>query len=100
MAISKQQTNRIKLDYKGYPINKEGNMFNYIGNEYKTLEECQAHIDNKEITFHRKPTDWEIKFGEGAIHYKDFRIKDLKVINGKVQTRVKCPIDGLIYTRN
>ena len=24
------------------------------------------------ITYHRKPTAYEIKFGEGATHYKDF----------------------------
>ena len=24
------------------------------------------------ITYHRKPTQGEIKFGEGATHYKDF----------------------------
>lgn len=89
-----------KIEYKGYPINQENGKFNYIGNEYDTIEECQNHIDNKEIEFHRKPTKGEIKFGHGSTHYKDFKIKDLKVINGRIQTRVKCPIDGLIYTRN
>lgn len=93
-------TNKINLEYKGYPINQEENMFRYRDNKYKTLEECQAHIDNIEVTFHRKPTEWEIKFGEGATHYKDFKIKDLKVINGNTPKRLKCPVDGLIYTRN
>ena len=96
---------KTKINYKGYPINVETEKgkttFDYIGNYYPTLQDVKNHIDNREIEFHRKPTKGEIKFGEGATHYKDFRIGDLKLRkDGRVPTRVKCKIDGLIYTRN
>lgn len=53
----------------------------------------------KEITYHRKPTESEIKFGHGATHYKDFNRKQCTKPNGDIKKRLKCPIDGLIYTR-
>jgi len=50
------------------------------------------------ITFSRKPTESEIKFGHGAIHYRDFEtIKCLKK-DGSIKKRLKAD-DGLIYTR-
>jgi hypothetical protein len=51
------------------------------------------------ITYHRKPTESEINFGHGATHYKDFKVKDVKKADGTIKKRLKCPIDGLIYTR-
>ncbi len=50
------------------------------------------------ITYHRNPTKRELKFGEGAIHYKDFDydlVWDSK--NDRPKAWVKCPIDGLRY---
>ena len=52
------------------------------------------------ITYTRKPTESEIKFGHGATHYKDFNRKQCTKPNGDIKKRLKCPIDGLIYTRS
>lgn len=54
---------------------------------------------NKVIEYHRKPTAGEIKFGYGAIHYRDFEPKDFLKKDGKtIKQRIKAD-DGLIYTR-
>ena len=37
---------------------------------------------NKTVTYHRQPNDFEIKFGEGAIHYIDFPESFCKKKNG------------------
>jgi hypothetical protein len=49
------------------------------------------------ITYHRNPTPWEIKFGEGATHYKDFRRSQCTKPNGCRKQWLICPIDGLRY---
>ena len=51
------------------------------------------------IEYSRKPTEAEIKFGHGARHYKDFKYNECFKPNGDLKKRLKCPIDGLIYTR-
>jgi hypothetical protein len=51
------------------------------------------------ITYSRKPTASEIKFGHGATHYKDFVAHEVTKKDGTIKKRHKCPIDGLIYTR-
>jgi hypothetical protein len=53
----------------------------------------------EELTYHRKPTASEIKFGHGATHYKDFSSDIYLKKNGEIKKRLKCPVDGLIYTR-
>ncbi len=50
-------------------------------------------------TYGRKPTASEIKFGHGAWHYKDFDPYLCFKKNGDLKKRLKCPVDGLIYTR-
>ena len=53
------------------------------------------------ITYHRKPTEYEIKFGEGATHYKDF--ETCFCWNDKTDMPKRwlvCPIDGLRYYYN
>jgi hypothetical protein len=50
------------------------------------------------ITYHRKPTASEIKFGHGATHYRDFTAKDVTKTDGNLKKRLKAD-DGLIYTR-
>lgn len=57
-------------------------------------------VQERIITYHRKPTAYEIKFGNGATHYKDFAESACTDKNGRVKKRLKCPIDGLIYTQN
>jgi hypothetical protein len=49
------------------------------------------------ITYFRKPTAWEIKFGEGATHYKDFDRSQCTKANGGRKKWLICPIDGLRY---
>lgn len=40
----------------------------------KTITNLPIH---RVITYHRNPTQWELKFGEGALHYKDFMEVDV-----------------------
>jgi len=49
------------------------------------------------ITYHRKPTPYEIKFGEGATHYKDFKRSQCTKPNGCRKQWLICPVDGLRY---
>ncbi len=55
--------------------------------------------DVKSITYHRKPTAGEIKFGHGAIHYRNFERIDFIKKDGDIKKRIKAKDDGLIYTR-
>ena len=56
-------------------------------------------IQTKSYEYHRKPTPAEIKFGHGATHYKSFDESICLKPDGTLKKRLKCPIDGLIYTR-
>lgn len=49
------------------------------------------------IEYHRNPTEWEIKFGEGAIHYASFPLKRCLKKDGTLKKRMV--VDGLVYTR-
>lgn len=58
------------------------------------------------VRYSRKPTPEEISFGHGCTHYKEFPlafvIKDYRGFVDNFYTlkkRIKCPIDGLTYTR-
>ena len=53
--------------------------------------------DVKEITYHRKPTPAEIRFGHGATHYRDFPVAECLKKDGELKKRLKAD-DGLIYT--
>lgn len=67
---------------------------------FETLGEClnPANLETgKKITYHREPTTAEIKFGEGATHYKEFDKVDVRKPNGELKKWVKCPYDGLRY---
>ena len=52
-----------------------------------------------DIVCHRKPTESEIKFGEGAIHYRIFNINEVG-FNKKceIKSRFKAKDDNLIYS--
>ena len=65
----------------------------------KTLNLRGIQEQPQTLTYHRKPTKGEIKFGHGATHYKDFDISFCRKADGTIKKRLKCPIDGLIYTR-
>lgn len=55
--------------------------------------------DIKKITGHRSPTKSEIKFGYGAIHYKDFDPELWVKPNQTIKKWIVCPVDGLRYYR-
>ena len=64
-----------------------------IGQGYKDLQ-----IINKQvITAHREPTAYEIKFGEGATHYRDFTMSEIGITKtGNIKKWFKAD-DGLRY---
>jgi len=51
------------------------------------------------ITAHRPPTPYEIKFGHGATHYKDFELWLWLKPDGKLKKWIKAQDDGLRYYR-
>ncbi len=51
------------------------------------------------ITYHRNPTNREIRFGYGATHYKSFPLEICQHKNGTLKKWLKCPYDGLRYYR-
>lgn len=56
-----------------------------------------SDLEERTITYHREPTAFEIRFGEGATHYKDFKDSDVRKKNGELKKWVRCPYDGLRY---
>jgi len=57
-------------------------------------------MNNQKITCHRKPTKGEIKFGEGATHYRDFTAAEIGVSNKTKFLKVRFKADdGLYYSR-
>ena len=72
--------------------------YDYSG--YQVAKIVKESIDdslNKPVTFHRNPTQSEIKFGYGATHYKDFILGDVIKDNGSIKNWLICPRDGLRY---
>lgn len=53
-----------------------------------------------ELEYNRQPTKGEIKFGEGATHYKHFEASQYLKSSGRIKKWLVCPIDGLRYYRN
>lgn len=51
------------------------------------------------LTYSREPTKAEVMFGYGARHYKDFPRELAVKKDGKIKKRLKCPADGLWYSR-
>lgn len=67
------------------------------------MEKAEFLVDfvssDRRITAHRQPTNKELNFGHGAIHYKDFP-RDLWERKDKTLKKwIVCPIDGLRYYR-
>jgi hypothetical protein len=52
------------------------------------------------LTAHRPPTKAEIRFGEGATHYKDFPRELWEKKDGSLKLWTVCPHDGLRYYRS
>lgn len=51
----------------------------------------------KTLEYLRKPTKAEIKFGYGALNYRDFVFEKCFDIEGDQKLKVKASDDGLIY---
>jgi hypothetical protein len=52
----------------------------------------------KVITYCRKPTPEEIKFGYGATHYRDFDFEECVKKNGYIKKYIVAKDDKLKYT--
>lgn len=57
-------------------------------------------IINLGFTAHRNPTAYEIKFGEGATHHKEFPLELWLKQDGYFKLWTVCPLDGLRYYRS
>lgn len=55
-------------------------------------------LNSQEIEAHRKPTAGEVKFGEGAIHYRTLPLSDFIKPDGNLKDRIKAN-DNLTYSR-
>lgn len=53
----------------------------------------------KTLEYHRDPTSWEIKFGEGATHYIDVPSDIYLKKDGKTIKKWVIMPDGLRYSR-
>jgi len=64
---------------------------------YLTTKHLPIRSDVKEVTYHRQPTAWEIKFGEGAIHWLTVDVATVTKKNGELKKWFINPYDGLRY---
>ena len=48
-----------------------------IGQGYKDLQ--VVNLDHQTTEYHRPPTDYELKFGEGATHYREFKLSEIGI---------------------
>lgn len=91
------------IDYanecKEAPINEYIDLLReLIGQGYDDLQ----IMNSNEIECHRPPTKWEIKFGEGATHYRYFPLSVIGLKKGKAMWKdwFIAPDDGLRYYTN
>lgn len=86
-------------ELKEYP-KENSNQIRFFTKVYSNLyKRITLQKGITEIEYHRKPTASEIKFGEGAIHYKDFNLDVCMKDNGDYKEWLVCPIDKLRYYR-
>ena len=64
----------------------------------RSLNEIYDVLDD-EILYCRKPTQYEIKFGEGATHYMVFKKTDVVKSNGEFKVWFINKGDGLRYDK-
>lgn len=89
---------------KGYQVIKD-RLGRYLikhhsGNVVGLCEHDIGCIIMPDIAMWREPTKWELKFGEGAIHYKSLPYHvAVNLLTGKEKHWCKCPVDGLRYNR-
>jgi hypothetical protein len=63
------------------------------------IHHTQLTPEIKEITYKRNPTKEEIKFGHGAIHYRDFEIENCINEKGYLKETLRANDDKLNYKR-
>jgi len=86
LAYANECKEAVTNDY--LPLLKE-----LVGQGYKDL----VIMNSQQITAHRKPTAGEIKFGEGATHYRDFTMAEIGITKtGDIKQWFKAD-DGLRY---
>jgi hypothetical protein len=81
---------------KEAPINEYWDLLEeLISQGYNDLQIMNSH----EIECHRPPTKGEVKFGEGAIHYRNFPLSVIGLKKGKGMWKdwFISPDDGLRY---
>lgn len=71
----------------------------HTDDEAQATSTLKIDVRGKQITYHRNPTRGEIRFGEGAVHYKDFDREACVKPDGKLKVWLVCPQDGLRYYR-
>ena len=55
-------------------------------------------LDCKEVEYRRIPTEYEIRFGAGAIHYRSFLLQDVINNKGEIKKRLFAKDDNLWYS--
>ena len=56
------------------------------------------NLECKNVEYRRNPTEYEIRFGEGAIHYRSFPLKDVINNKGEIKKRLFAKDDNLWYS--
>lgn len=78
----------------------DGNLFEvHAGHNVASVYRSSIEVAPS-LEYNREPTQAEIKFGEGATHYKHFEASQYLKSNGRIKKWLVCPIDGLRYYRN
>lgn len=76
----------------------------------KQIENCNKFLDShrwlsvwsldcKYVDYKRNPTEYEIRFGEGAIHYRSFPLREVVGNNGQIKKRLFAKDEGVWYSR-
>ena len=63
----------------------------------RSINKLKVREDVKAITYHRNPSKPEIKFGNGAIHYRDFPVEECLNEDGTIKKVIRANDDGLKY---
>lgn len=63
------------------------------------MNKLKPRPDVKTIMAWRQPTAYELKFGEGALHYRVFDISDWLKPDGTLKQWIKWHFDGCRYYR-
>lgn len=75
----------------------------------KQIENCNKFLDShrwlsvwdldcKYVAYKRNPTEYEIRFGEGAIHYRSFPLKDVINNKGEIKKNLLSKDDNHWYS--